>query len=177
MRCYEHTNKYNFLLKTLQSRRLLQGLIKHRETEFSCNISTGQYQNNFLYFIFVFHHFHLKSYNTNLRTRLFTTAHLVHNPEEMIKCQARRPVRFYDPRRYVFQRCLFNNCTSHYILDLSPINIDAISRTAVQAIIVGWGATLDLKKIGVSSQTLRHTRLKVSAFKTEKQHSYTKICR
>ena len=30
-------------LKTLQSRRLLQGLIKQREIELSCDISTGQY--------------------------------------------------------------------------------------------------------------------------------------
>ena len=29
-------------LKTLQSRRLLQGLIKQHEIEFSCNISPGQ---------------------------------------------------------------------------------------------------------------------------------------
>ena len=32
------------ILKTLQSRRLLQGLIKQREIEFSWDISTGQYQ-------------------------------------------------------------------------------------------------------------------------------------
>ena len=29
-------------MKTLQSRRLLQGLIKQREIEFDCDISTGQ---------------------------------------------------------------------------------------------------------------------------------------
>ena len=33
-------------LKTLQSRRLLQGLIKQREIELSCDISTGQYQSS-----------------------------------------------------------------------------------------------------------------------------------
>ena len=33
-------------LKTLQSWRLLQGLIKQREIEFSCDISTGQYQSS-----------------------------------------------------------------------------------------------------------------------------------
>ena len=33
-------------LKTLQSRILLQGLIKQREIELSCNISTGQYQSS-----------------------------------------------------------------------------------------------------------------------------------
>lgn len=79
-----------------------------------------------------------------MRTRVFTVAHLAHNPEEVIECQVRRPVRFYDPRGYVFQRCLFNNCTWHYISDLSPIKIDAISRMAVQAIIVGWGAALNV---------------------------------
>ena len=31
-------------MKTPQSRRLLQGLIKQLEIEFSCDISTGQYQ-------------------------------------------------------------------------------------------------------------------------------------
>ena len=36
---------YLFTLKTLQSRRLLQGLIKQREIEFGCDISTGQYQS------------------------------------------------------------------------------------------------------------------------------------
>ena len=35
-----------FILKTLQSRRLLQGLIKEREIELSCDISTGQYQSS-----------------------------------------------------------------------------------------------------------------------------------
>ena len=34
------------LLKMLQSRRLLQGLIKQREIESSCDISTGQYQSS-----------------------------------------------------------------------------------------------------------------------------------
>ena len=33
-------------LKMLQSRRLLQGLIKHREIELSCDISAGQYQSS-----------------------------------------------------------------------------------------------------------------------------------
>ena len=33
-------------LKMLQSRRLLQGLIKQREIELSCDISTGQYQSS-----------------------------------------------------------------------------------------------------------------------------------
>ena len=33
-------------LKTLQSRRLLQGLIKQREIEIGCDISTGQYQSS-----------------------------------------------------------------------------------------------------------------------------------
>ena len=33
-------------LKTLQSRRLLQGLIKQREIELNCDISTGQYQSS-----------------------------------------------------------------------------------------------------------------------------------
>ena len=33
-------------LKTLQSSRLLQGLIKQREVELSCDISTGQYQSS-----------------------------------------------------------------------------------------------------------------------------------
>ena len=33
-------------LKTLQSRRLLQGLIKQREIELSCDISTCQYQSS-----------------------------------------------------------------------------------------------------------------------------------
>ena len=33
-------------LKTLQSRRLLQGLIKQREIELSGDISTGQYQSS-----------------------------------------------------------------------------------------------------------------------------------
>ena len=33
-------------LKTLQSRRLLQGLIKQREIELSCDVSTGQYQSS-----------------------------------------------------------------------------------------------------------------------------------
>ena len=33
-------------LKTLQSRRLLQGLIKQREIELSCDISTGQCQSS-----------------------------------------------------------------------------------------------------------------------------------
>ena len=33
-------------LKTLQPRRLLQGLIKEREIELSCDISTGQYQSS-----------------------------------------------------------------------------------------------------------------------------------
>ena len=33
-------------LKTLQSRRLFQGLIKQREIELSCDISTGQYQSS-----------------------------------------------------------------------------------------------------------------------------------
>ena len=33
-------------LKTLQSRRLLQELIKQREIELSCDISTGQYQSS-----------------------------------------------------------------------------------------------------------------------------------
>ena len=33
-------------LKTLQSRRLLQGLIKQREIDLSCDISTGQYQSS-----------------------------------------------------------------------------------------------------------------------------------
>ena len=33
-------------LKTLQSRRLLHGLIKQREIELSCDISTGQYQSS-----------------------------------------------------------------------------------------------------------------------------------
>ena len=37
---------YTKKLKTLQSRRLLQGLIKQRETELSCDISTGQYQSS-----------------------------------------------------------------------------------------------------------------------------------
>ena len=79
-----------------------------------------------------------------MRTRVFTVAYLAHNPEEVTECQVRRPVRVYDPRAYVFQRCLFNNCTSHYVPDLSPIKIDAILRTEVQAIIVGWGAALKL---------------------------------
>ena len=39
-----HVDIYTKKLKTLQSRRLLQGLIKQRETELSCDISTGQYQ-------------------------------------------------------------------------------------------------------------------------------------
>ena len=40
-------SKHFFLkLKTLQSRRLLKGLIKQHETEFSCDISTGQYQSS-----------------------------------------------------------------------------------------------------------------------------------
>ena len=30
----------------LQSKRLLQGLIKQREMELSCNISTGQYKSS-----------------------------------------------------------------------------------------------------------------------------------
>ena len=30
----------------LQSRRLLQGLIKQRETELNCDISTGEYQSS-----------------------------------------------------------------------------------------------------------------------------------
>ena len=33
-------------MKTPQSRRLLQGLIKQLEIEFSCDISTGQYQSS-----------------------------------------------------------------------------------------------------------------------------------
>ena len=33
-------------LKTLRSRRLLQGLIKQRERELSCDISTGQHQSS-----------------------------------------------------------------------------------------------------------------------------------
>ena len=33
-------------LKTLQSRGLLQGLIKQRQIEFGCDISTGQYQSS-----------------------------------------------------------------------------------------------------------------------------------
>ena len=33
-------------LKTLQSRRILQGLIEQREIEFSCDISTGQYHSS-----------------------------------------------------------------------------------------------------------------------------------
>ena len=37
---------YTKKLKTLQSRRLLQGLIKQREIELSCDISTGQYQSS-----------------------------------------------------------------------------------------------------------------------------------
>ena len=34
------------MLKTLQSRRLLQGLTKQREIELSSDISTGQYQSS-----------------------------------------------------------------------------------------------------------------------------------
>ena len=34
------------ILKTIQSRRLLQGLIKQHEIEFSWDISTGQYQSS-----------------------------------------------------------------------------------------------------------------------------------
>ena len=33
---------------------------------------------------------------------------------------------------------------THYVPDLSPIKIDAILRTEVQAITVGWGAALKL---------------------------------
>ena len=33
-------------LKILQSRRLLQGLIKHREIELSCDISADQYPSS-----------------------------------------------------------------------------------------------------------------------------------
>ena len=39
-----NSNDLDIPLKTLQSRRLLQGLIKQREIEFGCDISTGQYQ-------------------------------------------------------------------------------------------------------------------------------------
>ena len=35
-----------FQIETLQSRRLLKGLIKQHEIEFSCDISTGQYQSS-----------------------------------------------------------------------------------------------------------------------------------
>ena len=40
------TTLFIYLLKTLQYRGLLQGLIKPREIEFSCEISTGQYQSS-----------------------------------------------------------------------------------------------------------------------------------
>ena len=80
---------------------------------------------------------------------VFKVVCVVHNPEGIITCQVKMPVRFYDPRRYVFQRRLLNNCTSHYISDLSPIKSDAISRTALQAIIVGWGVALNLTKLSV----------------------------
>ena len=33
-------------MRTSQSRRLLQGLIKQHEIQFSCDISTGQYQSS-----------------------------------------------------------------------------------------------------------------------------------
>ena len=39
-------SKYIKLNSALQSRRLLQGLIKQREIELSCDISTGQYQSS-----------------------------------------------------------------------------------------------------------------------------------
>ena len=37
----------NISLKTLQSRRRLEGLIKQREIELSCDTSTGQYQSSY----------------------------------------------------------------------------------------------------------------------------------
>ena len=37
---------YLFTLKTLQPRRLFQGLVKQRVIEFGCDISTGQYQSS-----------------------------------------------------------------------------------------------------------------------------------
>ena len=43
-----------YLLKTLQSRRILQGLIKQREIDFSCDISTGQYQSSSVDLFFFF---------------------------------------------------------------------------------------------------------------------------
>ena len=39
-------------LKTLQSRRPLQGLIKQREIELNCDISTGQYQSSSVFVCF-----------------------------------------------------------------------------------------------------------------------------
>ena len=45
---FEHRRanpKMHNVLSKLQSRRLLQGLIKQREIELSCHISTGQYQS------------------------------------------------------------------------------------------------------------------------------------
>ena len=49
-RCLDEDNQIpvevELLLKTLQSRGLLQGLIKQREIELSCDISTVQYQSS-----------------------------------------------------------------------------------------------------------------------------------